>query len=459
MVAIGETRVAVGDSAARGSGCIGEGVPRYGSFGSHNGSSATRSREPVPYGRPVSSNSAPIDVSETTLIRQPLRLPNGAVLANRIAKAAMSEQLATPDLTPSESLAQLYKRWGASGAGLLITGNVMVDRSAMVEARNEVLDGEDALDRFSEWARAATSSGTHCWLQLNHPGRQAPRKLAPEPVAPSAVPMRVGALFARPRALSERQIEDLVGRFARAAGLAARAGFTGVQIHAAHGYLVNQFLSPLTNVRGDAWGGILEGRMRFLLEIVRATRNVVGDAFPISVKLNSADFQRGGFAEEESLVVAKALEAAGIDLLEVSGGTYEAAAMMGTMNARSPSSDEREAYFLEFARRVRGKVSTPILLTGGFRSLEGMTDALSKGIDMVGLARPLVLEPDLPRRLLGGEATRSVVQPKRSGLKRIDGMLELYWYGLQLRRLGEGRMPDPSMSLWRAFGYAIQENF
>jgi 2,4-dienoyl-CoA reductase-like NADH-dependent reductase (Old Yellow Enzyme family) len=384
----------------------------------------------------------------------PLVLPCGATLPNRLAKSAMSEQLGDRAHAPGPELRTLYAAWSAGGAGLLVTGNVMIDRTALGEARNVVFDAASDVGAIAPWARAATAAGNHAWVQLNHPGRQAPRSLAPEPVAPSAVRVAVGAgVFAMPRALTGAEIEDLIARFAHGARVAKEAGFTGVQVHGAHGYLVSQFLSPRTNLRTDAWGGTPERRRRFLLEVVAAIRAAVGPGFPVGVKLNSADFQRGGFDEAESMEVVLALEAAGIDLLEISGGSYEAPAMMG--EARKASTVAREAYFLDYAREVRTRTRLPLMLTGGFRTAAGMAAALAEGaVDLVGLARPLAVEPDLPARLLAGTAAGAA--PTRDlRVGAYDAFIDLTWHAQQLDRLGRGLAPDPGRSPWLALGIGL----
>jgi 2,4-dienoyl-CoA reductase-like NADH-dependent reductase (Old Yellow Enzyme family) len=315
----------------------------------------------------------------------------------------------------------------------------MIDRRALGEPRNVVVEDERDAERLSEWAHAARAGGAQVWAQLNHPGRQVPRILSRQPVAPSEVPMSSGA-FAAPRALAAAEIAEIVQRFASTADIMVRSGFTGIQIHAAHGYLASQFLSPLTNRRTDEWGGDPVRRRRFLLEIIRAVRARIGTGVPLSVKLNSADFQRGGLAEDESLEVAAVLADEGIDLLEISGGTYEAPALMGTRQ----STRDREAYFLDYATRVRARVRVPLMLTGGFRTVAGMTNAVgSDAIDVVGLGRPMALEPDLPLRLLTGIAQASNVRPRRVGIRSLDAASELVWYTTQLWRMGRGNDPDP----------------
>ncbi|MBP8262094.1 MAG: NADH:flavin oxidoreductase/NADH oxidase family protein [Pseudomonas sp.] len=388
-----------------------------------------------------------------TLLQQSLALPCGSLLKNRLAKSAMSEALGTTDNHPTEALVSLYGRWAAGGIGLLITGNVMVDRRALGEPNNVVIEDDSDLPLLRRWAEAGQADGTQIWVQLNHPGRQSPKGLNAENVSPSAVPFNqaLQAFFAPPRALSEAEIPALIQRFARAAGVVKRAGFSGVQIHGAHGYLVSQFLSPLTNQRTDQWGGSAENRRRFVLELYHAIRAEVGADFPIGIKLNSADFQRGGFTEEESLAVIQALQAAGIDMVELSGGTYEAPAMSDS-GRHKDSTLAREAYFLEFAEKVRATVQVPLMVTGGFRSLRGMATALDSGaLDLVGLARGLAIEPDLPRRLLAGHDPLHQVRPIRTGIKAIDRMalMEVVWYSRQLRRLAKGGAPKPNESgLW-----------
>ncbi len=374
-----------------------------------------------------------------------LRLPCGAELPNRLAKAAMSEQLAGPGGAPGAALARLYGRWGRGGAGLLVTGNVMIDGRHLGEAGNVVIEDDRHLEALAAWAAAARAGGAHAWVQLNHPGRQTARAVDPAPVAPSAVPLEVGGgAFARPRALAHDEILELVSRFARAAAAVKAAGFTGVQLHAAHGYLASQFLSPRTNLRDDDWGGDGPRRRRFLLEVLRAVRRAVGPSFPVGVKLNSADFQRGGIGEDDALAVVEALSAEGADLLEISGGTYERTAMFDEPAA---STLRREAFFLAFAERARRVAEVPLMLTGGFRSRAAMEAALAGGaVDVVGLARPLAVEPDLPAALLAGRSDRARPVRLGTGFRTLDAMVVGSWHQRQLRRMGRGEEPDLSLS-------------
>jgi 2,4-dienoyl-CoA reductase-like NADH-dependent reductase (Old Yellow Enzyme family) len=383
-------------------------------------------------------------------LSKPLTLRGGITLANRLAKAATSEHLADSRGAPTNQLITAYRALAHSGVGLLISGNVMVDGAALEAPRNVVIEDDRHRAQLCRWAAVTEGTDAKFILQLSHPGRQTMRgNVLPgrqqDVVGPSAVPLAVGGnrLFRAPRALSDAEITAIIGRFARAARIAAEAGFHGVQIHAAHGYLFNQFLSPLVNQRTDRWGGSLENRMRLLVETVREIRATTSDQFLIAVKLNSADFQRGGFDADDSLTVARALEKEGIDLLEISGGTYESTAMVTGMPQRE-STRAREAYFLEFAERFSQELSVPVMLTGGFRTRQGMNDALDSGaVDIIGLARPITYEPDLPRRLLNGTAEKSLVTPKTLGHKTVDDLLNSAWHQQQIARMGRGRAVRP----------------
>ncbi|HEU0034607.1 MAG TPA: NADH:flavin oxidoreductase/NADH oxidase family protein [Kofleriaceae bacterium] len=404
-------------------------------------------------------------MNHTPSLGSPLTLRSGSVLPNRIAKAAMSEVLADLDThAPTDALVRLYERWGKSGAGLLITGHVIVDRSGLGEPGNVVVEDDRHLAMLRRWAEAGQAHGARMFMQLNHAGRQAPKNTTRQPVAPSAIALgkRLGRLFAPPRALSEPEIELLIQRFAKAAAVAKAAGFAGVELHGAHGYLISQFLSPRANQRDDAWGGDAARRRHFLLEIVRAVRRAVGPAFPIAVKLNSADFQRGGFTIEEAMDVARALETAGIDLLEVSGGNYESPAMAGSGELpaqQRQSSREREAYFLEYARQIRGVTALPLMLTGGMRSRAVMDDVLASGaVDVIGIARPLTYVPDLPRRLLDGTLDAAPPVRIRSRIKLLDDALQVMWFAAQIHELAAGREPNLRLGTWRALWHGIRAN-
>ena len=384
-----------------------------------------------------------------------LRLGNGVTLPNRIAKAATSEHLATRHGAPTRQLTEVYRQLASTGAGLLISGNVMVDGSALEAHRNVVIEDERFLPALRDWAAATAGTDTKFILQLSHPGRQTMRGLSvagrrQDVVSASAVPLAISGasrrMFTPPRALTEAEILALIDRFGTAARVAASAGFDGVELHAAHGYLFSQFLSPLVNQRQDRWGGSLENRMRLLLDTVRAVRAATPESFLLAVKLNSADFQRGGFDAEDALTVAKALQAEGVALIEVSGGTYENAAMISGTPKRA-STAAREAYFLEFAERFARELTVPIMLSGGFRTRQGMIEALRGGaVDLIGLARPLAHEPDLAQRLLAGTADTSLVRRHAVGHRVVDDLVDGLWHQQQMARLGRGRPLRPERS-------------
>lgn len=383
----------------------------------------------------------------------PFDIRGKATAPNRLLKSAMSEVLARDgEHLPTEKHCRLYRRWAEGGTGVLVTGNVMIDRRALGEPGNVVLEDDAHLDRFVAWVEAVRAGhpATQFWMQINHPGKQSPKFLTPEPVAPSAVPLGHGLdkAFAAPRALEAEEIEALVRRFATTARLAKEAGWDGVQIHGAHGYLVSQFLSPHHNRRTDDWGGSAEKRRRFVLEVYRAIRAEVGEAFVVSIKMNSADFQKGGFEHEEAFALIEALTAEGIDHIEISGGNYESPAMTGARQ----STREREAYFLDFAAEARTRTDVPLAVTGGFRSVGAMEEAVASGAtDFVGLARALTLDPDLPKHAAADPGyTRDVGRPT-TGVKLLDMMfmLAISYYETQIGRIAQGKAPDPDMSAWR----------
>lgn len=380
------------------------------------------------------------------LLAEPLRLRCGAVLAHRLAKSALSEQLGDRRNRPGRELVELYRTWSRGGAGVLVTGNVMVDPAALGEPRNVAVPAHGDPEIFREWARASAGTDGQLWAQLNHPGPQSPRFLSRQPVAPSAVPFGdrgVRSVFATPRALAPEEIDAIIERFAVSARTMIEAGFRGVQLHGAHGYLISQFLSPLTNLRTDAWGGDPVRRRRFLLELVHRVRAEIGDSVPLSVKLNSADFQRGGFTEAESLEVVRALGEGGLDLLEISGGTYERAAMMGLTGASRASTRDREAYFLDYAAKARQVSDVALMVTGGFRTVEGMADALRGGaLDVIGLGRPVTVTPDLPARLLAGEDVEAERVCPKTGIRLADSWLEIQWHTQQMHRVASGKPVD-----------------
>lgn len=389
----------------------------------------------------------------TVGIHSSLLLPCGALIPNRLCKAALTEGLADSMNRATPELDRLYRAWSEGGAGLVITGNVQVDRRYLERPGNVVIDRNGGIDALRRYAAAGTVAGNHLWMQINHPGRQTPKHVCAQPVAPSAIALNVGGgHYVPPRAMSAYEIEDAIARFAHVTAMARATGFTGVQIHAAHGYLISQFLSPLSNQRTDEWGGSLEHRARFLRQTVRACKAAAGEDFPIGVKLNSSDFQLGGFSHEECLQVVRWLGEDGVDLLELSGGNYEQPSMMGVRGmagdqaAKRPVAEStrlREAYFLEYSQAVRAVATMPVMITGGLRTRTVMNEIIAAGeADMIGLGRPVCVDTDLPRALLSGQTEEarsyeSQIDPPKAGLG---------WFCLQIMKIGRGEAPDRELS-------------
>jgi 2,4-dienoyl-CoA reductase-like NADH-dependent reductase (Old Yellow Enzyme family) len=368
-----------------------------------------------------------------------LTLPNGSSLPNRLAKAAMEESMAEAGQLPGVAIHRLYQRWAEGGTGLLITGNVMIDSRALTGPATIALEAGTPLAPFKTWAEAARQNGAQVWMQINHPGRQVMANMGGLAWAPSAVALDLGKhskLFAQPQAMSTANIEEVIQRFADTAQAAEQAGFNGVQIHAAHGYLLSQFLSPLTNRRDDEWGGSLANRARLLLAVVRAVRERVSARFSVAVKLNSADFQRGGFSEDDARQVVLLLNELPVDLIELSGGSYESPAMQGrTADGRTLA---REAYFLEFAQALAAVARMPVMTTGGIARREIAEQVLASGVAVVGIATALSVAPDLPQQWRAGQTPAANVQPVNWKDKTLGSIASMALVRRRLRALGAG---------------------
>ena len=409
------------------------------------------------------------------MLDQPLTLPCGAVVPNRMCKAAMTEGLAHPDGTASEELVRLYGIWSDGGSGILLSGNIQVDGDHLERPGNVIVDGtltDTAFDALKQMATAGTRNGNHLWAQISHAGRQTQKIVNPSPKAPSAVRLRLPqSQFGEPVALTAAEIESVINRFVGCAVTCRDAGFTGVQFHAAHGYLLSQFLSPLTNQRSDDWGGSLENRARALISIVKKARSALGPDFPNSVKLNSADFQKGGFDFEDSLTVAQWLADAGVDLLEISGGTYEQPRLLN-LDGVEPIDEQslarstlaREAYFVDFAKAMREQLAIPIMVTGGLRRKEVMNHVLETGgADMIGLGRPLCVDADGPNQLLNGENELARYEDnlsllpswlmwmtKFNAVRTINSFATQFWFYEQIANIGRTGNTDPKLTVLAA---------
>ncbi|MEM6857661.1 MAG: NADH:flavin oxidoreductase/NADH oxidase family protein [Pseudomonadota bacterium] len=416
-------------------------------------------------------------------LSNPLTLPCGATLPNRLAKAAMTEGLADNRGVPTQELERLYGIWSDGGCGMLLSGNLQIDADHLERPGNVILDREltdEEREAYKRWTAAGTRNGNHFWAQISHAGRQTFATVNPHPKAPSAVKLGLpGGQFGEPVALEDAEIEDIIEQFVRAVRICKEVGFTGVQIHGAHGYLISQFLSPRSNQRTDRWGGSLENRAALLLRVIEGARVAVGPGFPISVKLNSADFQKGGFAFEDSLQVVQWLEARGVDLIEISGGTYEQPKLLG-IEGMEPADDPgiaastlaREAYFVDFAKAMKEAVSVPLMVTGGFRSRAAMEQAISSGAaDVVGLGRPLCVDAEGAKRLLEGadslpraEASLSLLPGALKFLESVKairamaGFATQFWFYMQIYALGRTGKTDPDLSVFKAWRSVEKEH-
>lgn len=376
---------------------------------------------------------------------EPLELNNGVTIKNRLYKGAMSEGMADGNHRPTQALVNAYQHWADGGIGMALTGNVMVDRRYLGEPGNVVVEDERDLDILKRWAEAGKRNNSHIWMQINHPGKQSPKSVSQQPVAPSAIPINgdAGSGFNPPREMTLNEIKETIERFVTTAVIAKKAGFTGVQIHGAHGYLVSQFLSARDNRRFDEYGGTLENRMKFLVEIYTGMREALGKDFPISLKINSTDFSDKGFSLEDSIAVIKKMDELGIDHIEISGGDYEKPKMMG----------DGEVYFLDYAKKVSEKVEVPISVIGGFRRQQSMVDAITEtNVSMIGIGRPLVLNPELPNQLREGTYKDITLPRLTTKVKALDkiigGFVGLAYYEQQIRRLGNNQKPVVHTNAW-----------
>ncbi|WP_179379815.1 oxidoreductase [Jannaschia marina] len=358
------------------------------------------------------------------ILFRPLTLPCGAVLKNRLVKSAMSDSLGDGRGDPGPGQTALYARWATGGVAAAIVGEVQGDPSTAEKPGNLVLSARSNTAALRALTAAGTAQDTHLWAQLGHAGAMAHPPIS-RPRGPSALDLP-GLTCAE---MTVAEIEALPATLAATAIRARDAGFTGVQIHAAHGFLLSQFLSPLFNRRTDAWGGSLDNRMRLLRAVIAAVRAAVGPAFPVALKLNATDQLDGGFAEAEALDVIAALDGAGLDLIDISGGTYFPGAASASDRVSSGP------YFLDFARRARARTTVPLMLNGGVKTRADAIAALETGaVDVVGLARALILAPDLPetwRRDGRDAAFPRFTAPPEGGITA--------WYTMEMTALAEGR--------------------
>ena len=414
-----------------------------------------------------------------TILKDKITLPCGAQIKNRICKAAMTERIAFADNYTNQRHLNLYKKWAEGDIGILLTGNVQVDKNHLEGPANVCIEEDtyaEQLPLLRKWAEEGTKDNTHLWMQISHAGRQTPGEINSSPKAPSSVQLKIpGRNYGVPSALSTEEINEIIKKFTFVAKIARETGFTGIQIHSAHGYLLSEFLSPDINLREDEWGGTVENRSRIHVEIIKSIRREVGEDFPISVKMNSADFQKGGFSPDDSIQVAKIIEAAGVDNIEISGGTYEQPRLLGLDNVsinpdrsevRKESTIAREAYFLEYAEKIKKNIQIPLMVTGGFRTREGMERAVKSGAcEIVGVGRPLCANPFAIKEMFDGKIEQLPIYEKTLSLGpwifspsspfRLIQALNAFgaqaWFYQQIKRMGDNKLPDLSLGLFSAF--------
>ncbi|KAL4807376.1 hypothetical protein BDV18DRAFT_137551 [Aspergillus unguis] len=414
-------------------------------------------------------------------LSDPVKLPCGLVFPNRLVKAAMAEVLAGFQNAPNESLLNVYGQWAKGEWGGLLTGNVQVDVNHLGSPFDPALHGEYTaadsspdsalLSTWRKYAETCQAHGTPALVQLCHPGRQSlrfagKRGIFASPIAPSAIPMDMGSgliqrflrwfVFPAPREMDQKDIDTVTRQFVDAARVMSDAGFSGVELHGAHGYLIDQFLNPKSNIRTDSYGGSAENRAKFALDILRQTRAVVPPNFAIGIKFNSADYNSDSF--EDTMTQIRLLVEAGIDFVEISGGSYEDPKMfdMGSDSepqpeTKSKSTVAREAFFLEFASAVRTRFPTlTLMLTGGFRSRAGAEYALSQNAcDIIGIGRPAAIDPAFPKTLLDESLDEKDAQMKLKKvgvpalvkwipLTAVGAGVETTYYANQIARIAKG---------------------
>jgi len=316
----------------------------------------------------------------------------GLELKNRLVRSATAERMCDEDGRPEQAMIDLYADLARGGVGLIVTGHAFVHESGKAHPTMTAVHRDDLVPSLRALGEVVHQEGGKVVMQINHAGRQTSEEtIGRNPVAPSPVPRGKGG--PRPHELTEAEIRELVAAFGRAAGRAKEAGFDGVQLHGAHGYLINQFCSPASNWRHDRWGGSIARRLRFLEEVAAAARDEVGGDYPLLIKLGVQDFVRDGLTLDDGVEIVRHLSDWGLDAVEISCG-------MGATSARKDIlRPDDEAYFLPQARRAREATDLPIILVGGMRSLAVMESILEEGTaDFISMSRPLIREPDLPNQ-------------------------------------------------------------
>jgi len=397
----------------------------------------------------LSSNRYDSHPSDVSPLAQPLHFSFANRTArNRFLKGAMTERLSSWSPTepqkrgiPSPELINTYRRWGEGEIGVILTGNVMIEYDQLEAAGNPIVPREapfsgPRFEAFKEMAAVSKAHGSLVVAQVSHPGRQCEVRIQPNPISASDIQLEgnvMGMFFAKPHAASPEEISRLIDGFAHAAEYLEKAGYDGIQLHGAHGYLLAQFLSATTNKRTDKYGGSLENRARIITDIAAECRKRTSESFIMSIKINSAEFQKDGFQPEDARQLCAILEQNRFDFVELSGGTYESLAF----THKRESTKKREAFFVEFAESIVPALKeTKAYVTGGFKTVGAMVDAL-KVIDGCGMARPLTQEPDLCKKILAGKVTGAIHQLFDENDFGTTNVVA----GSQIRQLGHDQMP------------------
>lgn len=370
------------------------------------------------------------------LLKRSLELPCGAVLKNRLVKSAMSDSLADGEGNPTEAQIRLYERWAGGGAALSIIGEVQGDPRFPETPGNLVFGLGSNRTALRLLAKKASIEGAHIWPQIGHAGALAHSSVS-QPAGPSA--LEIGDFQCAGMTLSE--VEALPDMYARTAKIAKDVGFTGVQIHAGHGFLLSQFLSPLFNRRTDRYGGSIEARNRIIIEVVDKVRGAVGPSFPIGIKINASDQLNGGFTTIDALEAIRMLDQTTVDLIEISGGTYFPGAKASSDRSGSGP------YFADFAHQAKQVTSVPLQVTGGFKTRQDALELLANGSgDLVGLARAMVLDPELANRWMAEKGCDPVFP--RFATSPSGGVTA--WYTMLLTALGNDMEDRFDLDLERA---------
>ncbi|KAF5230678.1 hypothetical protein FANTH_13747 [Fusarium anthophilum] len=345
----------------------------------------------------------------------------------------------------TEQYINVYKRFGEGDWGIIVTGQIDIDArlynrgNVVISKEHQPIPGDLRFERLRQVAATATAHGCLILGQIVHVGRQVDARVSGETISasPTQLDPKLGMSFAKPREATKADLSDVIQRFAHAAWYLEQAGFSGIQLHAAHGFLLSSFLSPSTNHRTDEYGGDLTNRSRLILEVIRAIKAKVSPSFILGIKVNSSEFQENGFTPADAVILCKALSDEQFDLIELTGGTFEVL----HFEKKALSTTTREGFFLEFAKSI-----TPVLkktrsyTSGGFRTTSGMVSSIGT-VDGVGLARAAAQEPSLPKDILSGAVTGTI--------RPIPPFLEVHHMSLalagsQIREIGMNRDPPDS---------------